>query len=61
MGNSDLYGGWSHDGDPRAPWNQPDPPECGECGQDLEWEWRFCPMCGKRIDWAELNGEEWWT
>lgn len=46
MGNSDLYGGWSYDGDPSAPWNQPDPPECEECGADLEWEWRFCPWCG---------------
>lgn len=41
--------------------NQPDPPECLNCGFELEEDWRFCPHCGERIDWKEINGEEWWT
>ena len=32
-------------GDPRAPWNQPDPPECPECGACTD-EWGRCPECG---------------
>ena len=42
---------WS--GDPLAPWNQPDPPEClnVRCCAELSTDWRFCPYCGERIDW----------
>lgn len=29
------HGTW--DGDPRAPWNQPDDPEC-RCGEVMEWD-----------------------
>ena len=48
-------------GDPRAPWNMPDDQQCQNCGADIDTEWRFCPHCGERIDWAEINNEEWWS
>ena len=40
---------WS--GDPFAPWNQPDDPECLKCYSALSTDWDFCPFCGERIDW----------
>lgn len=33
-GASNLPPGVSH-GDPNAPWNQPDPPTCGACGEPV--------------------------
>lgn len=42
-------------GDPRAPWNQPDKPECPECLAQLELDWSYCPYCGNAIDWEELS------
>lgn len=51
MSNSDLYGGWSHDGDTRASWNKDyDKPECKNCYADLEDDWDFCPCCGKKVE-----------
>ena len=32
-------------GDPRAYWNEEDPPKCPECGAELN-EWGRCPECG---------------
>ena len=40
--------------------NQPDTPECPKCYADISLDWEYCPYCGERIDWAEINGEEWW-
>ena len=34
--------------------NPPDPPECPECYADLDWEWLYCPLCGKK-----LRPDEW--
>ena len=34
--------------------NPPDPPECPECYADLDWEWLYCPFCGKK-----LRPDEW--
>ena len=42
-------GTWS--GDPKAPWNAPNPPECTECFTEVEEDWQYCPYCGERIDW----------
>lgn len=51
MSNSDLYGGWSHDGDTRASWNKDyDKPECKNCYADLEDDWDFCPCCGRKVE-----------
>lgn len=32
--------------------NQPDPPICDnpKCYADLDWEWRYCPWCGKKVE-----------
>ena len=47
-------------GDPRAPWNSPDNPECmnSKCCASLELDWEFCPYCGRHIDWSEYEVEE---
>lgn len=36
-------------GDPRAPWNEPDPPECPGCHAEIEPGWVCCPWCGTRL------------
>ena len=41
-------------GDPRAPWNQPDPPECPECYAQLDPDWKCCPYCETHIDWEAV-------
>ena len=51
----------TYGGDPRAPWNAPDDPQCLNCGADIDAEWRYCPYCGEVIDWVEINKEEWWS
>ena len=35
--------------------NEPDPPECQRCYTTLEEDWRYCPSCGKLINWDELK------
>ena len=39
------------EGDPRAPWNAPDDPECETCYSQLSTDWEYCPFCGEHIDW----------
>lgn len=52
-------------GDPKAPWNAPEPPECmnEKCCASLETEWEFCPYCGMHIDWDayEQDGDDWYA
>jgi hypothetical protein len=36
MSNNYPPGTW--EGDPRAPWNAPDAPECNDCGWEKEWD-----------------------
>lgn len=52
------------EGDPRAPWNQPDPPECHYHAEFKEWddeddEW-FCESCRKedREEEEEMTQED---
>lgn len=35
----------------------PDPMECPECCADLDWEWLFCPFCGKKLHPEEWDGD----
>lgn len=49
------YPDTTYAGDPRAPWNEPNPPECPKCYATLDYDWRFCPYCGERIDWDEVT------
>lgn len=58
-GNSDLYGGWSYDGDRRNPANRYEPDlVCPECDRDIDHEeWRYCPWCGIRFSDYEGDGE----
>lgn len=34
--------------------NEPDPPECRDCGATLETDWEYCPYCGEKIDWEAM-------
>ena len=29
---------------------------CGNCGDNMEWGWNFCPYCGCEVD--DESGEE---
>ena len=55
MQNNYPDGTWS--GDPRAPWNEPDPPECLQCYAQLCEDWSFCPYCGEAIEWDKYESE----
>ena len=50
--NSDYYPMGTWEGDPRAPWNEPEP-ECPECGAAVQPDWIACPWCR-----ADLEHEE---
>lgn len=52
---NDNYPMGTWGGDPRAPWNQPDPPECLKCYEALREDWEYCPWCGERIDWQAIE------
>ena len=54
----DNYPPGTWGGDPRAPWNEPEPPECPNCGAHVEWEWKFCPWCSTELDWDEREPNE---
>lgn len=49
--------------DGRHPYFNPPPePVCPECGMETELDWRFCPMCGERLESPEeeiRNYKEW--
>ena len=30
-------------------------PECGKCGRSLDYDFNYCPGCGEKIEWADLN------
>ena len=30
---------------------------CGSCNYELQEHWFYCPMCGKRIEWDQLENE----
>ena len=30
---------------------------CGSCNYELQELWSYCPMCGKRIEWNQLENE----
>lgn len=47
---TDNYPPGTWGGDPFAPWNAPDPPECPECYAEAEPDWKFCPYCGTRLE-----------
>lgn len=53
------YPDTTYEYDPRAPWNQPDPPVC-DCmmyaKQDaVDGTWNYCPWCGDPIDWNRYD------
>ena len=56
MSNRDYYPAGTWEGDPRAPWNKPDPPECAECRADLDPFWDYCPWCGAKA--THYGGDE---
>ena len=49
MANSDYYPMGTWEGDPRAPWNEPEP-ECPHCGERIDPGWWFCAWCGGRLE-----------
>ena len=62
MGLSNLPPG-TWEGDPNAPWNEPEGRECPECGGEMEavdYYLYVCPHCGEEIDdepeWDSLPG-----
>lgn len=30
---------------------------CGCCSHELQENWAYCPMCGKRIEWGSLEAQ----
>ena len=49
------YPDTTYEYDPRAPWNQDDPPACSHIlhlkSSKVDGTWEFCPWCGEPIDW----------
>ena len=54
---NDNYPMGTWGGDPRAPWNKPEP-ECPHCGERVDPDWWFCAWCGERLEGDEQYASE---